>query len=233
MYKKDKNFKLDCTYQVVSIFNNVINLRYQNRIYSIFNQKINKAPYSLIVDDDYFLKLKYSSNKTIFIPNLDVEEFSCYLENHNKLIELSCIENKLKSLNREFGLIEIAFQNRRKDGILKDLLGLGIGLTPSGDDYIVGYMAGYYSQHQGILPEFRLLANLAQSKTNEISANYLNNASNRLFKQEILDMVNNISDEDCINNLLNMGFSSGQDILYGIYDYFKRYDFKQRIGGLI
>lgn len=226
----DSRFKFNCTYKVVSIFNDVINLKYKGFIYSIFNEYIKPAPNTLIVDSNFFEYIKSNLRQELFIPYLNGEVFSCYLQYKKYSPNLSVLKNKVDLLIREDSLVENVFQSMRFNCNLDKLLGLGVGLTPSGDDYIVGYMAGYYSQYKGILSQFNTLSILAKEKTNEISASYIFNASNRFFKQEILDVVNNLDNEYYIEQLIKIGSSSGQDILYGIYDYFSRDDFKLRIG---
>lgn len=230
MNYKDENFKLNTTYEVVSVFNHVINLRLENKIYAIFNEKITKAPYSLILEEKLFNQIKHQINKTIFIGDINAKTFSCYLNpSDTQHFSLREITPYLQQIKRPAHLLETAFQAKRKQNKFVDLLGLGIGLTPSGDDYIVGYMAGYYWQHAGIHPKFRKLALLAQERTNEISAHYIQNASQRLFKQEILDILQFPQNKKIIEKLAALGASSGVDILYGIHDYFHHQDLEHRI----
>lgn len=218
----DKNFIFDVEYKVHSIFENVINLKYGNRIYSIFNENIKKAPYSLILEKNLFDDIKSKLDTYIKIPKLKCIEYECEMPIINKKHSLDKIYKKIQNFERNDSIFEKAFQERRKNKDLFNIIGLGLGLTPSGDDYIVGIMAAYYSHNLNKPKIFKEIEDLAQNRTNEISYNYILNASNRLFKQEIIDLIFDIENEEKICNLLKFGSSSGQDILYGIYDYFSK-----------
>ena len=65
----------------------------------------------------------------------------------------------------------IPLVNKLSDGkaALTDLLGLGFGATPSGDDFIMGYIL--WQNRGGAKPVFS--KNVLFSKTNVISANYI------------------------------------------------------------
>lgn len=218
----DKNFIFDVEYKVHSIFENVINLKYGNRIYSIFNENIKKAPYSLILEKNLFDDIKSKLDTYIKIPKLKCIEYECEMPIINKKHSLDKIYKKIQNFERNDSIFEKAFQERRENKDLFNIIGLGLGLTPSGDDYIVGIMAAYYSHNLNKPKIFKEIEYLAQNRTNEISYNYILNASNRLFKQEIIDLIFDIENEEKICNLLKFGSSSGQDILYGIYDYFSK-----------
>lgn len=218
----DKNFIFDVEYKVHSIFENVINLKYGNRIYSIFNENIKKAPYSLILEKNLFDDIKSKLDTYIKIPKLKCIEYECEMPIINKKHSLDKIYKKIQNFERNDSIFEKAFQERRKNKDLFNIIGLGLGLTPSGDDYIVGIMAAYYSHNLNKPKIFKEIEELAQNRTNEISYNYILNASNKLFKQEIIELIGDLESDEKIENLLNFGSSSGQDIIYGIYDYFSR-----------
>lgn len=219
----DENFKFDVEYEIISIFDNVINLKLGDEIYSIFNSNIKKAPYSLILPRNMFLYLKeYIENrKKVYIPFIEAKKYRSILFSSKVKKNISLLEKKIKSFKRENNIFEKEFQKKRKNLDLRNIIGLGIGLTPSGDDYIVGIMAAYYSFNEKKAKLFDVLVDIAKEKTNFISYCYIKNASNRLFKQEIIEAINNLENEKCLDNLANFGASSGQDIMYGIYDYFK------------
>ncbi|MFQ1049364.1 DUF2877 domain-containing protein [Avibacterium paragallinarum] len=229
MNYKDKNFELNCTYKVISVFEQVVNLKKGNKIYAIMNQKIKPAPYSLILENELFLSIKNNISNTLFIPYFSVEEFDCTLFPQNNLLTAKNISTFLEEIIRPQDMFEVVFQQKRKTAKLKEMLGLGRGLTPSGDDYIVGYMAAYYAENKGVFKPFEEIAILAKYCTNEISANYIENASRRLFKQEILDLMREIENREYINNMMSFGSSSGIDLLYGIFDYINNRDLFHKI----
>jgi hypothetical protein len=109
------------------------------------------------------------------------------------------------------------------------LLGLGPGLTPSGDDLLVGLMAAIIllSEPLGLRAEFyqRLSAELltiARGRTNKLSMTWMEYARRgevaehlgRLFHTLILDDLHDL--EDATIQVLNTGATSGGDVLAGV-----------------
>lgn len=223
MIYADENFLFDAKYEVLSVFDNVINLKKENNVYAIFNENIMQAPYSLILEENIFseIKSKIINNKLteIYIHKMNVSLFNCFLNIKKYDLDISNLEKAVLNFKRNNSIFEVQFQKKRKEKKLYDLVGLGLGLTPSGDDYIVGVMASYYLTSKKRLKIFDEIVELSKYRTNYISHCYIKNASNRLFKKEIIDLLHDISNKDKIEKLINFGSSSGQDILYGIYDY--------------
>ncbi len=109
------------------------------------------------------------------------------------------------------------------------LLGLGAGLTPSGDDYLVGFFAVLFFcsyRSKAIQQLAHDLAQNARESTNIISATYIKSASEKRFKKEISNLVQSVyqTDENLIaqslSQLLEVGSTSGTDITQGILDAF-------------
>lgn len=223
MIYADENFLFNTTYEVLSIFDNVINLKKDENVYAIFNENILEAPYSLILKSDKFNEIKTNilDNKLskIYIADMKATRFNCFLNTKIYDLDISNLEKKVRNFKRVESIFETEFQKKRKEKNLFNLIGLGLGLTPSGDDYIVGLMAAYYLTHENKYDLFLKIAEFSKDKTNDISHCYIKNASNRLFKKEILDLLYDISNKEKIDKLINFGSSSGQDIIYGIYDY--------------
>ena len=111
---------------------------------------------------------------------------------------------------------------------LARLAGLGPGLTPSGDDFIVGYLAAlssrrvcepwlwpYLSELSGPVMQFALAANL-------ISRQYLLNALAGEFPESLAQVVVGIAGNDDLRlrestaRLVRVGHSSGADSLLGL-----------------
>ncbi len=104
--------------------------------------------------------------------------------------------------------------------IISELVGLGIGLTPSGDDFLCGILAGYHIQGLENSPEALCLkeairANL--SRTNEISRAFLTCALEGHFSQAINELWSNPDTETITQMFRAIGHSSGMDTLCGIY----------------
>lgn len=106
-----------------------------------------------------------------------------------------------------------------------NLVGLGIGLTPSGDDFLVGLFTVINMKHN-ILYEYRQkcveIANRAKDLTNDISYITLEKASKGEVRQTLVKFLEDITkgrEEELqisLEDLLNIGSSSGTDIARGI-----------------
>lgn len=105
------------------------------------------------------------------------------------------------------------------------LIGLGIGLTPSGDDFLCGFIATfqYFTQTQTAFYQ-TLTQKLQQhlDNTNAISRRFLDCALQQQFSAPILSLFNHSQPHKGDFPLLaqrfeNIGHSSGMDTLFGIY----------------
>ncbi|MFC7288079.1 DUF2877 domain-containing protein [Herminiimonas glaciei] len=108
---------------------------------------------------------------------------------------------------------------------LTELLGLGIGLTPSGDDYIVGLCAVLALPQHPAHGYMRLIAEVirdGKSRTNTISYMALIKAVEGKTRASIGALLATIFNgelsllKERIKPVLNIGSSSGADILSGI-----------------
>ncbi len=110
------------------------------------------------------------------------------------------------------------------------LLGLGNGLTPAGDDILIGFLAGLrsVSRFDRTLENFgvsvgRSIAALAPSRTSTISRIFLLHAAQGLFSENVVDLIRAVlNNEPCsclsatAERLCRFGASSGIDTLTGI-----------------
>ena len=106
------------------------------------------------------------------------------------------------------------------------LVGLGPGLTPSGDDFIVGYLAALWSRagHENGIDA--MLHSLADSlaplflRTNAISRQMLSDAAQGRFAERLIDVTGAVAGTgdvvDATANALASGHSSGADTLCGL-----------------
>ncbi len=104
------------------------------------------------------------------------------------------------------------------------LIGLGLGLTPSGDDFLIGVLYGLALLDKKA--ELRTLAELVRSdlkKTNTISAEFLAHACDGEYSAPLLAIAGcgkMCSDEQlsrCVKEAAAVGHSSGSDTLAGIF----------------
>lgn len=101
---------------------------------------------------------------------------------------------------------------------LSHLLGLGIGLTPSGDDFLCGVLAGLELGGKGLHPfavslRHRIVLDL--SRTNDISREFLQCAVENQFALAVHSFYSD-SGNVIFNKMKQIGHSSGIDTLCGI-----------------
>lgn len=98
------------------------------------------------------------------------------------------------------------------------LIGLGIGLTPSGDDFLCGTLAGFLLSGQSDSPFITFLHQEIQSHlkdTNDISGAFLSCALENQFSLPVVSLLK--PDKHSIfDNFSKIGHSSGSDTLCGI-----------------
>ena len=137
----------------------------------------------------------------------------------------------VQQISKSFGNILEAtrqFELANEIGI-RALIGLGTGLTPSGDDLLLGYMAGLWctvkgkQERQDFLSSFCEAVVLLSNRTNDISRTFLYHAargyvSSRLFN--LATVICNGSDLqqvcECAEAAMQLGHSSGMDAVTGL-----------------
>lgn len=107
----------------------------------------------------------------------------------------------------------------RMQAAMLRLLGLGPGLTPSGDDVLCGLLASWriLPARLGIpAPEVQLPADF-RGRTTALSATLLAWAARGVVLEPLLDVLWNLGDEqERLEALLGIGHSSGSDMLTGV-----------------
>lgn len=102
---------------------------------------------------------------------------------------------------------------------LSRLIGIGIGLTPSGDDFLCGVLAGFPLWNAATHPLFlQLKSSVSQNliRTNDISRIFLRCALDGYFSEAINQLPKLLSDTDIRSAFEAIGHSSGMDTLSGI-----------------
>lgn len=101
------------------------------------------------------------------------------------------------------------------------LFGRGKGLTPSGDDFILGMLA-YHHVNPYLSDEFikQLESKMNSNLTTDISVNYLKDALQGYFVRDIINLFNSLQDGGNIvariYKITSFGHTSGKDTLSGI-----------------
>ena len=112
---------------------------------------------------------------------------------------------------------------------VKALIGLGSGLTPSGDDLLVGYLTGLWCTGQDKNEGMQFVASLGEtiidlsSKTNDISRTYLYHAAQGQVSSRLANLAEGIRRGENPGHLseiaeaaMSVGHTSGMDAVTGL-----------------
>lgn len=120
------------------------------------------------------------------------------------------------------------FDSRASTDAAQKMIGLGPGVTPSGDDVLIGFLAGLHStvasiyERQAFIRAFGDAILLLSKATNDISRTYLYHAVRGEFSSSIVKLVNAICDGEeqqllsAATNAMRVGHSSGMDSVTGL-----------------
>ena len=135
---------------------------------------------------------------------------ACYREEKEDAARVAPVSSAFSSSADSF------FRTSRQ---LCRLIGLGIGLTPSGDDFLTGVLAGLRLRGLEESPLFAALAEQirhALSRTNDISRAFLVCALEGHFSQAVLSLKNEADPALLRQRFAAIGHSSGMDTAAGI-----------------
>ncbi len=139
----------------------------------------------------------------------------------------SASAEKLNQLRRNLMDVLKNQQYQNLADIVRQFVGLGIGLTPSGDDYLVGLIAFLLLRNHPfneVHPGFYQGIMQGIDKTTPVSAITLEKALVHEYRENMCQLIQSLVDADETNihlqflNILNIGSSSGSDMLFGIRD---------------
>jgi len=194
-------------------------LTYDNRIVQIdqkekFFGKIDKIK---AIDKEKIIKW----TESVIDESQNLGSLDKSILNHKNILN-NDKEINLNPLQKQFYKILKLIQTEK--GHLSELLGLGIGLTPTGDDFVVGYLsaveAGLIDDKLNIRESLKHL-NIFKLTT-RVSALHVKGALNHSFNGKIVNLYNNLGSNQkkfikSAKELLKIGSSSGLDTLSGIY----------------
>lgn len=265
-----------CTH---SVFNNVVNIKWGNKLISIQNRMVPRGTLSMIVDGEVNFK-KHSNSLQ---GKLDINEYIVTIGTMKFLInEPEIWDPQLKHLPKIYSVDKEVFIKKLKNIILingkdsgikdatlkslepnisqcyiqqnslfykiliettkslnninlnvaankiSDLIGIGIGLTPSGDDFLVGLISVLHSakQEKYYVKKFYVL--LCEeiiknsNKTTDVSKSYLLEAVDGRFSESFHNIYAALEKENLEElyktalSMMAVGHSSGTDGLCGI-----------------
>lgn len=228
---------------VHSVFNNGINLKADDRLIFI---GLKDGPSAIKIDKDQIETLvKTKVNDEVIYENRKLKLRSVNLiidlsKSHTKTYDIqvqdinSSIISRVERIILGYNFIT-GFEEKISDLVerldneyandvdyLDYLLGRGKGLTPSGDDFVVGMLA-YHQVNPFLSEEFldTLDKKIEAKVTTDISLNFLMDARDGYFVQEIIDLFDAVGSNSNfiahIYNIANFGHTSGIDMLSGIF----------------
>lgn len=176
----------------------------------------------------------YPANTDILKKNMN--KMKQYIEAHGKrggiyrkLIDKNPFEHELsRMIHEKTDLLLTELLNKNMKEAVQhavSLIGLGPGLTPSGDDFLVGLFSVFhlekspYFSYRWICEE---VEKAAKTATNDISYMALKQASIGKVRESIISLIDALlyGDEEelifSLKQVLNIGSSSGTDIAIGI-----------------
>ena len=248
-------------YKLHSEFKRVVN--YQSTIddsmLSLVTSEVGGGPYNIMVESlDHFpekmhLTKQYLIENSFKLSKSSLGDFDLQIPPEKlKCFKTLLLENKANSYLIESGnqnlaplnfedhlknrLIEgkkVIFEESLLDGI-KILKGLGFGLTPSGDDFLIGIMIGIHlktrSTRQTDLSRDKILKLILENSLGEnaLSNWFLKTAFRGLVSSKMKTFIlalsqGSISDiREAFNIQARIGHSSGLDQLAGLYEVIKR-----------
>lgn len=141
-------------------------------------------------------------------------------------------------LNERLSHLKNAFMRDDEANILEaslKLIGLGPGLTPSGDDMILGILSVLNlknTPHEKYRYLYEQVIEHAYTQTNILSYFGLKRAYDGWIRQDITDftiaMIEKENIEKELEKILQIGSSSGQDIAYGILSLLEASDIERK-----
>lgn len=235
-YSKDINklFATNTNAYVHSIFTRSLNINIQDRLVHLGLEENGISPFSICISgtdiDEFVDKLKISDElpTTLF----DFEKSDSY----DPIILPT--EFHMENITRNYNMIKsiIGINPKWKMGIgdsidIRDsdfprgIVGKGLGLTPSGDDVLVGLLAILISmdkEYELVKKINYFILNEAKDRTTDVSYEYLYYASKGKFSKDVKMMCESILIGDkqqvieSVYRLIELGHTSGFDTLNGI-----------------
>jgi Protein of unknown function (DUF2877) len=107
------------------------------------------------------------------------------------------------------------------EGAVASLIGLGEGLTPSGDDFLCGFLAAARATRPRLLPALAAAAEANLHRTGRISGFLIRCATRDFWPSPLLDLAKGLASERvpdtlaALGDLDQLGHSSGMDLAAG------------------
>jgi len=190
---------------------NFLRLKELNHEYVIFQQNV-------LMIEGYRIDVsltKVFSTSDLYLQNFD-ESFYFKIKEFIKE-KYSCELYPVSSRKVCDVLLKIEANNLLNPQKIKGLIGFGIGMTPSGDDFLVGLMASLKGSHY--FNYFRKIIVKNLYRTNKVSGEFLRCASLGEFSATLAELIKAGNDhkppEKYLYELFKKGHTSGIESLLG------------------
>jgi hypothetical protein len=166
-----------------------------------------------------FLSMYIDHREPIGIDDLYMEDFLVYFLENQPIVQVDLATKVKELMDAVFSENEVFIEK-----VLRYFLGRGKGLTPSGDDILVGLLAiqsvtGHFSPtFIGVLRQLIT----SEALTTDISREYLLYALNEKFSSIIVQMLEDLLNDEPMEmdkhfqDLVGIGHSSGVDSTFGL-----------------
>lgn len=204
--------------QLIQQFNlkkdSIIELQFDLKNCQIYHSELAKMPFNSALCQQYLQQVEQmlkGSNKNGLRPLILYQQAEDFI--------FQAMGQILQQAQQNF--IESNWQGMSQQ--LAKLIGLGIGLTPSGDDFLCGVLAvlqKFALQNTALFQHLQWQIQQNLSQTNEISAAFLRCALQNHFSQPVIDFWQENSRQNSTAVLAQfeqIGHSSGVDTLCGMY----------------
>lgn len=240
---------------VHSVYHSTVNFTIGGKLFSLQDAKAERTPISFVLNEKESLPLcrvgesvswdgaQLKIGDVVFVKTKETELFEGKLLNdsrrarsplfalpecHGAFGEDRRIADEAAGIIKRAQLAIARQEWKNAADAMENMIGLGCGLTPSGDDWLTGAMAFLHFSETindscaQLLAVLRLVILRGLSKTNDISARFLELACKGLFSAPICALFSAWQEEkeaafaDAAARILRLGHSSGADVLSGI-----------------
>jgi len=238
-------------YKILHVFDEVCNLTNETReIVSIVNAEISNGPFNLVIEDSVLFTKHLEAeskvnihDKEILLGDLTISfahtqtwnpmpKWERLRKNKNEILNrlsLLPIDNENESILEFSTLLSLAIIKVDIPAVKNSaskLAGLGIGLTPAGDDFLMGaiYAAWVIHPQETAKKITEEIANVATPLTTSLSCAWLKSAAKGEAGElwhEFFDAL--LEDKNIyvpMSNILSVGETSGSDALAGFIGVF-------------
>lgn len=240
---------------ILHIFDDVCNLINERKeIISIVSSEIGNGPFSVVIEDNVLFSRHLHSDSKVLIQEDhlligDLNLSFAYAQEWNPKPNWEALLININEITNRFSLLQIDIENETisqfayplssavivnditaiKD-ITKKLAGLGSGLTPAGDDFLMGVMHATWMIHPQDTAKIITseIAKVATPLTTSLSGAWLQSAANgeagELWHDFFEALINDENMYLPMSKIFSVGETSGSDALSGFLRVMNEYD---------